>query len=88
MKKVLSMILTLAFIAGLSSCGRECVCKGKEDGDKFKIVISKKGGENECKGCGIGACFACVCKTTEKHEKDYVKVCSDGPVFPKGVVAL
>ncbi len=49
MKKVLSMVLTLAFIAGLSSCGRECVCKGKEDGDKFKIVISKKGGENECK---------------------------------------
>ena len=38
--------------------------------------------------CGIGACFACVCNTTEKHEKDYVKVCSDGPVFPKGVVAL
>lgn len=38
--------------------------------------------------CGIGACFACVCDTTEKVEKDYVKVCSDGPVFPKGVVAL
>ena len=38
--------------------------------------------------CGIGACFACVCNTTETQEKDYVKVCSDGPVFPKGVVAL
>lgn len=38
--------------------------------------------------CGIGACFACVCDTTESQEKDYVKVCSDGPVFPKGVVAL
>lgn len=38
--------------------------------------------------CGIGACFACVCNTTEAVEKDYVKVCSDGPVFPKGVVAL
>ena len=38
--------------------------------------------------CGIGACFACVCDTTEGQEKDYVKVCSDGPVFPKGVVAL
>lgn len=37
-------------------------------------------------GCGIGACFACVCKTTEQTDKDYVKVCSDGPVFPKGVV--
>lgn len=39
-------------------------------------------------GCGIGACFACVCQTTERVEKDYVKVCSDGPVFPKGVVQL
>lgn len=39
-------------------------------------------------GCGIGACFACICKTTEDSEKDYVKVCSDGPVFPKGVVKL
>ncbi|MEO4053590.1 dihydroorotate dehydrogenase electron transfer subunit [Solibacillus sp. CAU 1738] len=38
--------------------------------------------------CGIGACFACVCNTTDKIEKDYVKVCSDGPVFPKGVVQL
>ena len=38
--------------------------------------------------CGIGACFACVCDTTENQEKSYVKVCSDGPVFPKGVVAL
>ena len=38
--------------------------------------------------CGIGACFACVCDTTENQPKDYVKVCSDGPVFPKGVVAL
>lgn len=39
-------------------------------------------------GCGIGACFACICKTTEDHENEYVKVCSDGPVFPKGVVEL
>ena len=38
--------------------------------------------------CGIGACFACVCDTTDKIEKDSVKVCADGPVFPKGVVAL
>lgn len=39
-------------------------------------------------GCGLGACFACVCKTTEAVEVDYVKVCSDGPVFPAGVVQL
>jgi len=39
-------------------------------------------------GCGLGACFACVCKTTEQAEADYVKVCSDGPVFPAGVVQI
>lgn len=39
-------------------------------------------------GCGIGACFACVCDTTEKIDADYVKVCSDGPVFPSGVVQV
>lgn len=39
-------------------------------------------------GCGLGACFACVCKTTDQTEVDYVKVCSDGPVFPAGVVSV
>jgi dihydroorotate dehydrogenase electron transfer subunit len=39
-------------------------------------------------GCGLGACFACVCKTTEKTAVDYVKVCSDGPVFAAGVVHI
>ncbi|MBB4823996.1 dihydroorotate dehydrogenase electron transfer subunit [Sporosarcina luteola] len=39
-------------------------------------------------GCGIGACFACVCHTTNNTEHDYVKVCSDGPVFPAGVVSI
>ena len=34
--------------------------------------------------CGIGACLACVCKTTEKDEHSQVnnkRVCVDGPVF-------
>ncbi|OZM58529.1 dihydroorotate dehydrogenase electron transfer subunit [Lottiidibacillus patelloidae] len=35
-------------------------------------------------GCGIGACFACVCRA----EEGYRKVCSDGPVFPIGEVIL
>jgi dihydroorotate dehydrogenase electron transfer subunit len=40
-------------------------------------------------GCGIGACFACVC-----HVQDdptgfaYKKVCSDGPVFKVGEVII
>jgi dihydroorotate dehydrogenase electron transfer subunit len=40
-------------------------------------------------GCGIGACFACVCKTKEDPEgAAYKKVCSDGPVFRAGEVVL
>ncbi|OIU72286.1 dihydroorotate dehydrogenase electron transfer subunit [Rossellomorea aquimaris] len=40
-------------------------------------------------GCGIGACFACVChKQDDPAGYSYVKVCSDGPVFPAGVVQL
>jgi dihydroorotate dehydrogenase electron transfer subunit len=35
-------------------------------------------------GCGIGACFACVCHA----ENGYRKICSDGPVFPVGEVTL
>ncbi|WP_137789718.1 dihydroorotate dehydrogenase electron transfer subunit [Bacillus sp. E(2018)] len=38
-------------------------------------------------GCGIGACFACVCPT-ETRESGYVKICSDGPVFKMGEVVL
>lgn len=40
-------------------------------------------------GCGIGACFACVCHTQADPEGfSYRKVCSDGPVFPVGEVVL
>ncbi|PKR79368.1 NAD-dependent dihydroorotate dehydrogenase B electron transfer subunit [Halalkalibacillus sediminis] len=37
-------------------------------------------------GCGIGACFACVCHST--NESGYVKVCKDGPVFSSNEVIL
>lgn len=40
-------------------------------------------------GCGIGACFACVCHLQEDPSgASYRKVCSDGPVFPIGEVLL
>ncbi|WP_442599438.1 dihydroorotate dehydrogenase electron transfer subunit [Neobacillus sp. D3-1R] len=40
-------------------------------------------------GCGIGACFACVCHTAnDPHGFTYKKVCSDGPVFKVGEVVL
>ena len=39
--------------------------------------------------CGIGACLACVCKSTEIDDHSQVKnkrVCKEGPVF-NGVIA-
>jgi dihydroorotate dehydrogenase electron transfer subunit len=40
-------------------------------------------------GCGIGACFACVCHTPDDSTGySYKKVCSDGPVFRVGEVVL
>jgi dihydroorotate dehydrogenase electron transfer subunit len=40
-------------------------------------------------GCGIGACFACVCRLqSDPDGYAYKKICSDGPVFPIGEVVL
>ncbi|MFZ3587988.1 dihydroorotate dehydrogenase electron transfer subunit [Bacillus sp. DJP31] len=40
-------------------------------------------------GCGIGACFACVCHVqNDPTGFAYKKVCSDGPVFKVGEVVL
>ncbi|MCM2674795.1 dihydroorotate dehydrogenase electron transfer subunit [Alkalicoccobacillus plakortidis] len=40
-------------------------------------------------GCGIGACFACVCHIeADPDGVVYRKVCTDGPVFPVGEVVL
>ncbi|WP_223588591.1 dihydroorotate dehydrogenase electron transfer subunit [Neobacillus bataviensis] len=40
-------------------------------------------------GCGVGACFACVCKSAgDPSGVSYKKVCSDGPVFRAGEVLI
>ncbi|MCM3759386.1 dihydroorotate dehydrogenase electron transfer subunit [Alkalihalobacillus oceani] len=40
-------------------------------------------------GCGIGACFACVCHVAgDEAGTSYRKVCTDGPVFAVGEVVL
>lgn len=36
-------------------------------------------------GCGFGVCYACVC---EKSDGNYVKLCTEGPVFKKGEILL
>ncbi|MEH6940519.1 dihydroorotate dehydrogenase electron transfer subunit [Bacillus sp. JJ722] len=70
----------------LYSCGPTPMLKALENNysDK-KLFLSLE----ERMGCGIGACFACVCKTNdERPGHNYKKVCSDGPVFRSGEVIL
>ncbi len=51
--------------------------------DNKRLYISLE----ERMGCGVGACFACVCHVPE-NELAYKKVCSDGPVFQAGEVII
>lgn len=67
------------------SCGPMPMLKAVQE-----MYVDKKGflSFEQRMGCGIGACFACVCETTDRTSENYIKVCSDGPVFPAGMVAI
>ena len=50
----------------------------KENGIEAWLSLEEK------MACGIGACLACVCKTTEVDDHSMVhnkRICKDGPVF-------
>ena len=69
------------------SCGPTPMLKALENNfsNDHKVYLSLE----ERMGCGIGACFACVCHTANEPEGfSYKKVCSDGPVFKAGEVVL
>lgn len=70
----------------LYTCGPTPMLKAieKEYSHK-KVYLSLE----ERMGCGVGACFACVCKSgNDLHGVSYKKVCSDGPVFRAGEVVI
>jgi dihydroorotate dehydrogenase electron transfer subunit len=68
------------------SCGPTPMLKALEsEFPNKKVYLSLE----ERMGCGIGACFACVCHTSDDPTGySYKKVCSDGPVFLAGEVVL
>lgn len=68
------------------SCGPTPMLKALETAfPEKKVFLSLE----ERMGCGIGACFACVCHTADDPTGfSYKKVCSDGPVFRAGEVLL
>lgn len=68
------------------ACGPVAMLKALEQGHQdSKVFLSLE----ERMGCGIGACFACVCRLQDDpNGHSYKKVCSDGPVFRAGEVVL
>lgn len=70
----------------LYTCGPTPMLKAIEKQYSHKKVFLSL---EERMGCGVGACFACVCKTSnEAKDISYKKVCSDGPVFRAGEVLI
>ncbi len=72
----------------LYSCGPTAMLKALQ-----KIISPEKTAYislEERMGCGVGACLACVCDLSkpEPGEKAYVRVCTEGPVFPMNSVLL
>lgn len=68
------------------ACGPTPMLRALEKGfPNKKVFLSLE----ERMGCGIGACFACVCHTVDDPiGHSYKKVCSDGPVFRAGEVLI
>ncbi|CEG26758.1 dihydroorotate dehydrogenase electron transfer subunit [Bacillus sp. B-jedd] len=70
----------------LFACGPVPMLKALELGFPHKKAFLSL---EERMGCGIGACFACVCQANEDASgRTYRKICSDGPVFRAGEVVL
>jgi dihydroorotate dehydrogenase electron transfer subunit len=70
----------------LYTCGPTPMLKAIEKEYSHKKVFLSL---EERMGCGVGACFACVCKTSsDPSDVSYKKVCSDGPVFRVGEVLI
>ncbi|WP_088105029.1 dihydroorotate dehydrogenase electron transfer subunit [Halalkalibacter urbisdiaboli] len=70
----------------LYSCGPNAMLKALTDRFREKRAFLSL---EERMGCGIGACFACVCHLEDDPDgASYRKVCTDGPVFKIGEVVL
>ncbi len=68
----------------LYACGPRPMLKAVDDfaaAAKRPVQLSLE----EYMACGIGACLGCVCAT---KEGGFAHVCTDGPVFPGGVLCL
>ncbi|WP_042456228.1 dihydroorotate dehydrogenase electron transfer subunit [Neobacillus dielmonensis] len=70
----------------LYACGPVPMLRALQQGyPDQKVFLSLE----ERMGCGIGACFACVCKEKDDPSgTSYKKVCTDGPVFRAGEVLI
>lgn len=72
------------------ACGPTPMLRGIKEYAKERDIACQISLE-EHMACGVGACLACVCQTTEldMHSKVHnARICADGPVFDAGEVEL
>ena len=70
------------------SCGPKAMLKALQSSissDKLAYMSLE-----ERMGCGVGACLACVCNYNEGFERDknYSRVCTEGPVYKLHEISL
>ena len=63
------------------ACGPRVMLKVLSETMELDGYISME----ERMGCGFGVCYACVCETSGG---DWIKLCTEGPVFRKGEILL
>lgn len=70
----------------LYTCGPTAMIKAVQT----KVPASKEAymSLEERMACGVGACLACVSKSTDPNCKSYNRVCTEGPVFPIDAIKL
>ncbi|MBF9017084.1 MULTISPECIES: dihydroorotate dehydrogenase electron transfer subunit [unclassified Oceanispirochaeta] len=67
------------------SCGPTGMLKACHNFAVSKNIPSETAME-EMMACGVGACMGCVVELAEGQEKQYARVCKDGPVFQSRII--
>ncbi|MBM7709472.1 dihydroorotate dehydrogenase electron transfer subunit [Enterococcus lemanii] len=80
--------MTSPLPAAVFSCGSKGLMQAVED--RFVDTVANVQLSLESRmACGMGACYACVCKVKDDPTGlKSLKVCDEGPVFPAGKVVL
>ena len=68
--------------AFLFACGPDAMMKAAAHHAEWRDIPAEFSLES-LMGCGIGACWGCVKRILREGQEGWVKICEEGPVFPR-----